>query len=140
MITPEQLAKSGSEDAEQAALFQWAALQRSTELRLMFSIPNGGKRDKITAARLKATGVKAGVPDVFLPVARGDFNGLFIELKRRASYKPGKMGKTIVDKAAGVTSDKQDEWAEALTKEGFRVVVAFGWQDAAAALSAYLDS
>lgn len=48
---------------------------------LIFAIPNGGKRSKATAGRLKAEGVKAGVPDLFLPVASGRHHGLFIELK-----------------------------------------------------------
>jgi hypothetical protein len=50
-------------------------------LRMLHAIPNGGHRHKATAARLKAAGVKAGVPDICLPVARGDWHGLYIELK-----------------------------------------------------------
>lgn len=53
---------------------------------LLFAIPNGEKRDKITAARLKAQGVKAGVPDLLLAKAGMDstgwpYYGLFIEMK-----------------------------------------------------------
>mgnify|MGYP004433785991 CR=1 FL=1 len=39
------------------------------------------QRDARTAANLKRQGVKAGVPDLHLPVARGGYNGLYIELK-----------------------------------------------------------
>lgn len=48
---------------------------------LIFAIPNGGHRNKATAGRLKAEGVKAGVPDLFLPVPSRGYHGLFIELK-----------------------------------------------------------
>ena len=40
----------------------------------MFRIPNGGSRHPAEAARLKAQGVKAGVPDLCIPVARGSQN------------------------------------------------------------------
>lgn len=50
------------EAMEQAALFQWAFTVRQTfpELRLMYHIPNGGKRNRFEAANLKRQGVKAG--------------------------------------------------------------------------------
>ena len=72
-----------SEEQEQVALFKWAKLQENVypALRLLYHIPNGGKRDKVTAARLKAAGVKAGVPDICLPVPAGGCNGLYIEMK-----------------------------------------------------------
>ena len=60
------------EGEEQAALFRWAQFQsgKYPELDLMFHIPNGGKRGKAEAARFKAEGVKAGVPDIFFPKAK----------------------------------------------------------------------
>lgn len=48
---------------------------------LLFAIPNGGKRTRIEACILKGEGVRAGVPDLFLAVARGGYHGLFLELK-----------------------------------------------------------
>jgi DNA mismatch repair ATPase MutS len=133
------LARSGTEDAEQSALFCWLALQRVPAMRLAFAIPNGGKRDKITAAKLKATGVKAGVPDIMLPVAMGDFHGLFIELKRQASFKTGKRGALIIDRAAGTASDAQDGWLDDLRGQGYRVAVCEGWLSAAREITDYLD-
>lgn len=134
MITPEQLAASGTEDGNQAALFCWAAINRVKypELKWLFAIPNGGKRDKRTANKLKATGVKSGVLDTFLPVKRGHFSGLFIELKRieRKAKKATSKG--------GVT-DEQDEWRKHLLSQGFGVYVAYGWEDARDCLISYLE-
>ena len=72
-----------SEHDEQAALFEWATWHTSQcpELGLLFAIPNGGHRHPVVAARLKAEGVRAGVPDICLPVARKGYHGLFVELK-----------------------------------------------------------
>lgn len=48
----------------QTALFKWAALAecKYPELRLMFHIPNGGRRDAVEAYHLKLQGTKSGVP------------------------------------------------------------------------------
>lgn len=51
------------------------------ELMLLYAIPNGGARSKRTAGRMKAQGVLASVPDVHLPVMRGPFASLYVELK-----------------------------------------------------------
>lgn len=60
------------EDNEQMILIRWAQFEsdRHPELSLLFHVPNGGKRSKVEAARFKAMGVQAGVPDLFLPVPR----------------------------------------------------------------------
>src|SRR5579884_3639771 len=79
------IAQEMSEEEEQIALLQRCryAEPRCPELGLLFAVPNGGFRFQRTAARMKAAGVKPGVPDLFLLVARGCFHGLFIEMKRR---------------------------------------------------------
>ena len=76
-----------SEHSEQAALFRWAAMQSKSipALALLLAIPNGGARSLTTGGRLKAEGVKAGVPDIVLPVPRGSYASLWIELKRPAT-------------------------------------------------------
>ena len=75
-----------SESAEQSALFAWASQVSFSypALRLLYAIPNGGARNKITAAILKREGVRAGVPDICLPVPSGAYHALYIELKRTA--------------------------------------------------------
>lgn len=133
MITPEQLAKSGSEHGEQAALFCWAALQETQlkypELKYMFAIPNGGYRNLVEATRLKAAGVKAGVPDIMLPVKRHIWCGMFIEMKRVKS----------VGKAKGVVSQDQINFISFLQSEDYCCMVCEGWKMARDRISAYLD-
>ncbi len=92
-------------------------------LALIFAIPNGGRRDAVTGARLKAEGVRAGVPDLFLPVARRGFHGLFIELKA-----PG-----------GAASLEQHGWIARLRQAGYAAEVCCGWEAAALTLTHYLE-
>ena len=74
----------------------------------IFAIPNGGARNVVTAAKLKAEGVLAGVPDLCVPMARGAFHGLYIELKN------GKKG---------VVSERQRTIMDKLSDEGYKCVV-----------------
>ena len=114
-----------TEHQEQCALFEWAAFQEGfwPELRLMHAIPNGGKRDKVTAARLKAEGVKPGVPDICLPVPRGDKHGLYIEMKRREG---------------GSVSADQLKWLDNLMRQGYECHVCRGCEEARKVILDYL--
>jgi len=60
---------------------KWFRLQYNDIKELLFAIPNGGLRNKITAKKLKNEGVQKGVPDLFLSVPSSEHNGLFIEMK-----------------------------------------------------------
>ena len=117
-------APHASEHQEQVALFEWAAWlePRVPALKLMHHIPNGGKRDARTGAMLKASGTKAGVPDIFLPVPSDQHHGLYIELK---------AGKNTI-------SDTQEQWIDALRGQGYFVDVCWGWQAAARVIADYL--
>lgn len=125
LMSPEQIAKSGSEHAIQTALFAWAATQFDVypELKLMFAIPNGGLRSKITAAKLKAEGVKPGVLDIFLPVPRSCWHGLFIEMK---------VGKNK-------PSDDQIKFMTEVKALGYGACVCWDWVKAAEILIQYLS-
>lgn len=125
-MTPEQLAKSNSENGHQCALFCWAQQNQKDypEVQWLFHIANGGLRDKITAGRLKAAGVKPGVPDLFLPIRRLQYPGLWIELKR-----PG------VKKA----SNEQQVWLEMLLMQGYAAQVCIGWEHARDTIIKYLN-
>ena len=116
-----------TEDTEQTWLFQWARLQSGKwpELSLLYAIPNGGRRPIKTAVNMKRTGTKAGVPDMFLPVARGGFHGMYIEMKRTKG---------------GHVSDEQKAWIKALTEQGYKCVITKGWEDAAEQITAYLSA
>ena len=74
-----------SEHEHQKAVIEWAEVKSGQypELRLLYAIPNGGHRHKAVAAKLKAEGVKPGVPDLCLPVRRGEYSGLYIEMKAK---------------------------------------------------------
>ena len=114
------------EAEEQTWLFEWLttmARLKWPELALAFHIANGGSRNKIEAARLKAQGGKAGIPDIFIPVARQGFHGLFIELKRRAG---------------GRLSEVQKEVIPQLREQGYLVEVCEGWNEAADLIERYM--
>lgn len=112
------------EEAEQAALFEWAAYKTGQwpELAYMFHIPNGGLRSKATAARMKAAGAKPGVPDIFLPATRGQYAGLFVEMKY-GKNKP---------------SPEQQRYIDLLEHEGYAVAVCYGCEEAIKTITAYL--
>ena len=134
-MTPEQIAASGSESAHQKAVFAWAALNldKYPMLAYMHAIPNGGRRDAITAARMKAEGVKSGVPDIFLPWPKVDsridnkesvgVHGLYIEMK----IKGGKI------------SDNQKRFIDYLNNNNYKVVICYNWQSAIESIESYLN-
>jgi hypothetical protein len=113
-----------SEAKIQTELFKWAASSsgKYPELKLMFHVPNGGSRNAIEAANLKRQGVKAGVPDICLPVARSGFHGLYLELKSDG----------------GRLQDTQKTWLDDLNKQGYKAVTVYGFDEAKAAIENYL--
>lgn len=115
-----------SEHEEQVALFEWWRLYTATWRSLrpaMFAIPNGGARDAVTGARLKAEGVLPGVPDIFLAAPKGSCHGLFIEMKRRRG---------------GRISPAQLRTMQELEADGYRCEVAYGWDHARRIITEYL--
>ncbi len=114
-----------SESAEQTRLFQWARMHQVEwpELRLLYHIPNGGSRHRLEAIHLKQQGVRAGVPDLCLPVPRGGCHSLYIEMKRVKG---------------GSVSQEQLGWLDALKAEGNMAVVCHGWVMASEVILRYL--
>ncbi|AJD83144.1 Vsr endonuclease [Paracoccus phage vB_PmaS-R3] len=157
----DSLAKSGTEHAHQRAFFAFVNAARlggfdfacdgpkgytvdpeapaMPQLALFHAIPNGGLRDKITAAKLKAEGAKAGVADTFLPVpqplrpnpqvtsAAPWYCGLYIEFKEpgRKNHKNGGL------------SDAQVEFGDMVREQGYCFRAAYSWREAANLLMAY---
>ena len=115
-----------TEAQEQAALFarcrgmEW----KYPELRLLHHIPNGGSRNAAEAANLRRQGVKPGVPDIFLPVARGNYHGLYIELKRRQG---------------GRVSAAQKEFLTAVKRQGYYSICCRGADQAYNVIIMYLE-
>lgn len=88
----------------QCACVRWFRFQYPEHERLMIAIPNGGRRDRITAARLKEEGVMAGAPDLFLFLPNRLYHGLAIEMKTNV----------------GRQSPSQKEWQFCCESEGYR--------------------
>lgn len=114
-----------TEEQEQAYVIQWRdiMLPQYPELKDLIHIPNGGLRSKSEAVRFKRLGVKAGVSDLFLPVARLGYHGLWIEMKRQHG---GRLRKD------------QKEWIDDMVKNGYKAVRADGAEEAIAILLEYL--
>ena len=120
---PPRLA-TGSETDEMIALLQWATLKSGMhpELSLLYHIPNEGKRSKATGGMLKAMGLKKGVPDICLPVARGGYHGLYAEMKV----------------TRGKPTEEQEKWLLRLAGQGYFTCVCYGWETTAEVIEEYL--
>ena len=99
--------QSPTEYAEQASLFRLAQLyiRQYPELRYLNGSLNGVRLGIGQAVKCKNIGMRRGYPDIFLPVRRGEYHGLFIELKRR---KGGRI------------EPEQKEWREFLLSQGYQ--------------------
>jgi hypothetical protein len=122
-MKPEQIAKT-SEHSHQAALFAWAAIatKQYPELKWMFAIPNQ-RHGVIAGARMKAEGVKAGVWDIFLPAPRGNWNGMFIEMK---------VGSNMLSKEQAI-------FGQCMSDNDYFICVCYSWEEARYAIQTYLN-
>lgn len=110
----------------QVAFIAWTKLAqtRYPSLKLGFAVPNAAKRSFSLAARMKAEGLNAGIPDWILPVPRKSHTGLAIEFKR-----PG-----------GRATPIQQEKINHLRSEGWQVHVLTDWEAAKNIVIEYLDA
>lgn len=112
------------------ALMQWWAYYANTkkiDQRLLFAIPNGGARHIAVARKLKAEGVRAGIPDYFLAVPQKGFSGLFLELKAGGlGFKAGRL------------SEAQHDAMCVLLAAGYKTITAYGTDEAIRAVEGYL--
>lgn len=153
ILTPDQLAKTGSEHGIQAGLFAWAAVAEQwgfdvanrwgegrlippfneafrkpvPELKWLHAVPNGGSRGdteqsrKIRGATMKAEGLRDGVADVFWPVPRYPYHGLYIEMKT----------------PTGAIRPKQREFRVFTLAQGYAFSFERSWRDAASLIQTY---
>jgi hypothetical protein len=113
-----------SEATEQAKVILWANQNRARlpDLRWLFHTPNGGMRDKRVAGQMVALGVKRGVPDLLMPVARDAYVGLAAEMKT----DEGRLTKDQV------------EWLDHFERQGWLTAVWRSADQAIADLEEYL--
>ena len=95
--------KNNESKLQQECVF-WFRAQFPHYKKLLFAIPNGGKRNIVTASILKAEGALAGVADLMLAMPRGEYHGLFIEMKH---------GKNDL-------SESQEDFKQAVQKHGYK--------------------
>lgn len=91
----------------QIACVRWFRLQYPSLAPLLFSVPNGGRRDRVTGAILKAEGAVAGVADLLLLVPNIHRHGLCIEMKT----------------PKGRQSPEQKAWQKAVESFGYKYAV-----------------
>lgn len=108
----------------QCACVSWFRLQYPKLRHNLFAVPNGGRRDEVTAAKLKAEGVVAGVADLILLVRNAEFGGLLIEMKTRT----------------GRQRDTQKQWQRQLEAHGYKYVICRSLDDFMREVNAYLST
>lgn len=121
--------KSGSrkkqDDEEhriQTAMVNWFRLQYPKMRHNLFAVPNGGRRDAVSGARLKAEGVLAGVADLILLKSNRFYGALLIETKTRA----------------GKQRESQKEWEAKITADGYKYVIVRSLDDFMKEVKSYL--
>ena len=104
---------SHNEHTMQCGCFDWFQWKHRKYQGLLFAVPNGGARNKATAAKMKMEGVVAGVADLLLLIPAKGCHGLCIELKNEK----------------GRQSPAQKEWEAKVEAQGYKYVVVRGYYD-----------
>lgn len=107
----------------QAACVRWYRLQYPKMKHNLFSVPNGGKRDAVTAAKLKEEGALAGVADLILLKSNRFYGALLIEMKTKT----------------GRQSDMQKQWQQKITNDGYKYIVVRSLEEFQAEVKSYLS-
>lgn len=100
----------------------WFRLQYKEYAKVIFAVPNGGKRNSREAGRMKSEGVTSGVSDVILLISRNGFNSLCIEFKT----------------PKGKQTDLQREWQEHAERHGNKYVICRSFEDFRGVVQEYL--
>ena len=107
----------------QSACVRWYRLQYPKMKHNLFSVPNGGKRDAATAAKLKDEGALAGVADLILLKSNRFYGALLIEMKT----------------PEGRQSESQKGWQQKITNDGYKYVVVRSFEDFQREVRQYLS-
>ena len=105
--------KKDEEHRLQTRMVHWFRLQFREMSHALFAVPNGGRRDAISGARLKAEGVTAGVSDLILLKSNRFYGALLIEVKTKI----------------GRQSKEQKEWQAKVTQDNYKYVVVRSLED-----------
>lgn len=115
------------EGQEQAQVIEWIRLKYPKEGPLLIHIPNGGSRsNKYEGWRMKAQGARAGVSDLFLAVARGEYHGFWLEFK------------AAPPNSANISKEQRD-WIRLMREEGYAACICKGPEAAMRAIELYLS-
>lgn len=118
-----------TEDGEQMGIIRWADHCKQSGIFVgerLLHVPNGGRRNKREAAKLKKMGVRKGVSDLFLAWPNEQYAGLWIELKVPKPFR------------ARVTLEQQ-KWLKKMRQAGYAACVCYGAEDAIQTIQSYLD-
>lgn len=96
----------------QVSCVKWFRLQYPKHARLIFSVPNGGKRNIREAVTLKQEGVLKGVSDIIVAIPNKQNHGLYIEFKTKT----------------GRQSKEQKQFQKAVQSQGYRYVIIRGFE------------
>ena len=129
------------ESAEQIAFVRWADIEPHPFLPgklgdYLHAVPNGGYMLPLKLAmKLKANGLRSGVPDLFLatPIWEHRWAGLYIEMKKQRQHFRS------MAEANGALTDNQVLWHNRLTTAGYIVRTAYGWEEAREMCVGYLN-
>ena len=109
----------------QCECVRWFSLQYPRLYGRLFAVPNGGRRDATTAAKLKAEGVVAGVADLILLKSNRDYGALLIEMKTRK----------------GRQRDSQKQWEDTVCADSeYKYVVCRSFDDFKREVDDYLKN
>jgi len=115
---------SDDEHRLQCACVRWFAYQHPELRGRLFAVPNGGRRDAVTGAKMKAEGVVAGVADLVLLVRRAGYGALLVEMKT----------------ATGRQSEAQREWERIVTaNDDYKYVICRSIEEFITLIESYLS-
>lgn len=103
----------------QVACVRWFNSEYPNLQGRLFAVPNGGRRDATTAAKLKAEGVVAGVADLILLARNKDYGALLIELKT----EKGRQSQSQKDWQQLVTQYSEYQYVVVRTLEEFQKAI-----------------